>query len=267
MNVSSIARYAYSSAHLILKRARYNYYIKNRIDCKHNMKALQEARNIVKHDLVNKNPLVSVRIPTYNRGELLTKRVIPSVLKQTYQNFEIIIVGDHCTDDTEILVKNIKDERIKFYNLPKRGNYPTDPKDRWNVAGSVPANKAIELCKGDWIAPLDDDDEFSEDHIEILLNHALEHNLEMVYGKVLMEAKPNEWVELGSYPLKCGKISHLSVLYSSRLKFFKYDINSWRYEEPGDWNMWRRMKEAGVRIGFVDRIVGKHYLEGTQKRI
>ena len=118
MKVSSIARYGYSRAHLSLKRVRYNYYIKNWLDCKHNVKALQEARKNVKHDLVNKNPLVSVRIPTYNRGELLIKRTIPSVLNQTYQNFEIIIIGDHCTDNTETLVKNIHDERIKFYNLP-----------------------------------------------------------------------------------------------------------------------------------------------------
>ena len=58
-----------------------------------------------------------------------------------------------------------------------------------------------------------------------------------------------------------------SVLYHSKLKFFKYDINAWKYAEPDDWNMWRRMKEAGVRIGFTDKTVGKHYLERTQRGI
>jgi len=53
-------------------------------------------------------------------------------------------------------------------------------------------------------------------------------------------------------------------LYDSKLKFFKHDINTWRYFEPDDWNMWRRMKEAGVRIGFVNKVVGKHYLERQQ---
>jgi len=43
------------------------------------------------------------------------------------------------------------------------------------------------------------------------------------------------------------------------------DIDPWKHGEPNDWNLWRRMKEAGVRIGFVDKIIGKHYLEGTQK--
>ena len=51
---------------------------------------------------------------------------------------------------------------------------------------------------------------------------------------VQMEKKPGKWVNVGSYPLNCGEICYLSVLYHSRLKFFKYDINAWKYEEPAD---------------------------------
>jgi len=211
------------------------------------------------------NPLISVLIPTYNKGKILTQRSIPSVLRQTYQNFEIIIVGDHCTDNTQEMIENFNDKRIIFCNLPTRGNYPLKLEDRWRVSGTFPRNKAIELSSGEWLAPLDDDDEFSNDHLEVLLKHALSHKYDMVYGKVLMETRKNEWVELGSYPLEHAKICHLSVLYSSSLKSFKYDIDAWRYQEPGDWNMWRRMKESGIRIGFTDKIVGKHYLEKQQK--
>jgi len=249
------------------RRIRYNYYLKNWAECKKNKKLLNDARNNTKEDSNNRNPLISVRIPTYNRGGILVERTIPSILRQAYQKFEIVIVGDHCTDNTEELLKKFNDKRIKFYNLPQRGNYPADPMDRWMVAGVVPMNKGIELCSGEWIAPLDDDDEFSEGHLETLLNYALEHDYEMVYGVVQMETKPGEWINLGSYPLKGGKICHLAVLYHSRLKFFKYDISAWKYGEPADWNMWRRMKEAGVRIGFVNRVVGKHYLEGMQRGV
>lgn len=264
MNIHSIIRYAYSKSRLVGKRIWYNYYLKNWGECIKNKGLLKKVRNDLKGDLNNENPLISVRIPTYNRAKILTERSIPSVLRQTYQNFEIIVVGDHCTDATEELLKKFKDERIKFHNLPKRGVYPTTPYERWLVAGAIPANKGIELCSGDWIAPLDDDDEFSENHLEILLNYALEYDYEMVYGIVEMEREPGKWKNLGSYPLKCGGICHLSVLYHSKLKFFKYDINAWKYGEPDDWNMWRRMKEAGVRIGFTDKNVGKHYLERNQ---
>lgn len=249
------------------KRIQYNYYLKNWIERRKNRELLKKAREDPKDDISNKQPLVSVLIPTYNRGRILTERTVPSVLKQTYKKFELIIVGDHCTDNTGELLETFNDERIKFYNLSKRGQYPTNPRDRWMVAGTVPANKAIELSTGEWLAPLDDDDEFSGDHIEILLNHALEHDCEMVYGKVKWEIEPDKWIELGSYPLECDKISHLSVLYHSKLKFLRYDIDAWKYKEPADWNRWRQMKEAGVRIGFLNKVVGKHYLEGTQRGV
>jgi glycosyltransferase involved in cell wall biosynthesis len=247
----------------ISKRLYYNYYIKSFLESKENHQILNVKRNEEKNRIKNEYPLVSVLIATYNRSKLLTERTIPSVLKQTYQKFEIVIVGDHCTDNTEKLIEELGDRRIKFYNLSKRGEYPLNPVERWKVAGVVPRNKALEICSGDWIAPLDDDDEFSEDHIEVLLNYGIEHNYEMVYGKVKMEINPGKWVDLGSYPPKTGRISHLSVLYNSNLKFLIYDINCWKYDEPADWNMWRRMVKAGVRIGFLNKIVGKHYLERT----
>jgi glycosyltransferase involved in cell wall biosynthesis len=246
------------------KRIRYNYYLKNQAERRKNEKLLSQARNNSKDNLCSKNPLISVSIPTWNRGRILTERTIPSVLRQTYQKFEIVIVGDHCTDNTEELLNKFNDKRIKFYNLPQRGNYPVEPMDRWMIAGAAAASKSLELCSGEWIAPMDDDDEFSEDHIEVLLNRALEHDYEMVYGITDMEIEPGRWVNVGSYPLKCGRICRLSALYHARLKFFKADTDCWKYEEPGDCNIWRRMKEAGVRIGFLDKIVGKHYLERQQ---
>lgn len=247
------------------RRIRYNYYLKNWVERRRNKKLLSQVRNKFKGNPSDKRPLISIQIPTYNRGKILTERTIPSILRQTYQNFEIIIVGDHCTDNTEELLRKLNCERIKFYNLPERGNYPAAPHDRWMVAGTDAATKGLRLCFGDWIAPMDDDDEFSEDHLEVLLNYALEHDYEMVYSKVQMEMEPGEWKDLGSYPLRCGHISRLSVLYHAKLKFLEGDINAWKYEEPGDWNMWRRMKEAGVRIGFLDKVVGRHYLERQRR--
>src|SRR5260370_22450535 len=54
-------------------------------------------------------PLVTVIVTTYNRSRLLTERCIPSILGQTYDNLELIVVGDGCTDDTEELVSQLND--------------------------------------------------------------------------------------------------------------------------------------------------------------
>ena len=51
-------------------------------------------------------PLISVLMPTYNRAELLRERSVASVLRQTYSRFEIVIVGDACTDHTESLLRD-----------------------------------------------------------------------------------------------------------------------------------------------------------------
>jgi len=233
------------------------YYLERWKECR----LLKKARQNIHVNVDVEKPLISVIIPTYNRAKLLSERAIPSVLKQTYQNFEIVVVGDNCTDNTEDLIKKFNDKRIKFYNLPEMGHYPKKPIERWMVVGVFPRNKAIELCSGDWIAPIDDDDEFSDDHLEVLLRHALEHSYEMVYGVIRMEKKPGEFVNVGSFPPEPGKICHNSVLYSSKLKFLKYDIHSYIYDEPSDWNLWRRMRDTGVKIGFVNKIIGTHYLE------
>jgi glycosyltransferase involved in cell wall biosynthesis len=244
----------------------HGFFIKNRIERKANQKLLARAEINSKHNK-NQRPLVSVIIPTYNRASVLTERTIPSVLKQTYQNFELIIIGDKCTDNTEELIKEkFCDRRIRFINLQKRSRYPKNPHLRWLVAGGIPRNEGLRLARGEWIAPLDDDDEFSKDHLEVLLNYAVKTGCELVYGATLMEKTPGKWVRVGSYPLTNGSICHLSAMYSSTLKFFKYDHNAWKYLEPNDANLWRRMQEAGVRIGFIDRIIGKHYEEKSTCR-
>src|SRR5713226_5860303 len=82
------------------------------------------------------HPLVTVIVATYNRSRLLTERCIPSILGQSYDNLELIIVGDGCTDDTEELLSQLNDPRLRFYNLPERGRYPSDPLRRLMVAGA-----------------------------------------------------------------------------------------------------------------------------------
>ncbi|MBW3633525.1 MAG: glycosyltransferase [Chloroflexi bacterium] len=207
------------------------------------------------------SPLVTVRIATYNRGPIVAERAIASALAQTYRNIEVVVVGDHCDEATERAVRSVHDSRIRFENLPQRGTYPDDPMFRWMVAGAAPMNHALTLARGEWIAPLDDDDEFTTDHVELLLEACLTRGLDVAYGKADMEVRPGEWMPVGSWPPAPGEIVHASVLYSLRLRAMPHNVDSWRLNEPGDWNLWRRMLGAGARFGFVDRVVVRHYLE------
>jgi len=91
------------------------------------------------------NPTVSVIIPTYNRADMLVK-AIRSVLEQSYQDFEIIIVDDCSTDNTEQVVKFLGDTRVKYIKL------------NCNSGGSFkPRNLALNTASGRYIAVLDND--------------------------------------------------------------------------------------------------------------
>jgi len=98
------------------------------------------------------NSLVSVVIPTYNRAKVL-KETISSALRQTYDNFEIIVIDDGSADNTESVVKNFEDKRVTYIKQSHK-NAPTAK------------NKGILVSKGDYIAFLDSDDVWLPEKIE-----------------------------------------------------------------------------------------------------
>jgi hypothetical protein len=205
-------------------------------------------------------PLVTVRIATYNRAELVAGRAIASALRQTYERLEILVIGDHCDDATQRAVRSVNDPRLKFINLPEHGLYPTETSLRWMVAGSIPMNAGLAIAQGAWIAPCDDDDEMTDDHVEVMLREARQRRLEFVWSKAAFEAEPGKWSEIGAPRLAGGGVTNGSVLYAGGLRFFRYNENSWKLAEPHDWNLFRRMRSAGVKMGFVDRVTYRHYL-------
>ncbi|MFH1304874.1 MAG: glycosyltransferase family 2 protein [Candidatus Omnitrophota bacterium] len=203
------------------------------------------------------NPLVSVYVPTYNRGDILMERAVPSVLAQTYKNFEFIIVGDHCTDNTEELVSRIDDPRMRFYNLPERKyRYPETAENHWFAGPVVPANKALELVRGMWIARIDDDDTWTEDHLEVLLRFAQKEGHEFVSAAYVEERHGRRKIINGENEVpRIG--GPQTWLYRSYLKFFEYNINCWRksWNRVNDTDLRDRIYRSGVRMGFLDRVM------------
>jgi glycosyltransferase involved in cell wall biosynthesis len=203
-------------------------------------------------------PLVTVRIATAGRLELLMQRALPSVLNQTYENLDILVVGDGCADDVGTAVNGIGDERIRYLNLPKHDGYPSRLVDRWLVAGSLPMNYGIEHAAGAWLAPCDDDDALTANHVEVLLTQAKRLNVEFVHSRTLLDLGDITAV-IGRRKLTRGQVTHGSVLYSSRLRHFRYSTRSYLLGEPFDYNLWRRFAAAGVRMGYVDRVTYIYY--------
>lgn len=216
---------------------------------------LEQARTLYEKSYVLGNaPLISVTIPTYNRGDLLVRRTLPSVLQQTYSQFEVIVVGDGCTDNTGQQIQRLSDSRIRFINLPQRAEYPTNPKHRWMVAGVPPVNRALDEAGGSWIAHLDDDDVFAPEHLETLLKFAQEGHHEFVYSQMNKQTGPDSWKVIGSAPTDRWNVPHSSAFFRSYLRLFKFDVETWKIDMPTDRHIWRRMADAGVRAGFMEKV-------------
>lgn len=100
------------------------------------------------------NPYFSVIIPVYNK-EPHINRAINSVLRQSFQNFEIVIINDASTDNSLHEIQKFCDSRISLYHRKQPG-----------PGGYAARNWGIKKAKGDWIAFLDADDEWYLNHLE-----------------------------------------------------------------------------------------------------
>lgn len=98
-------------------------------------------------------PLVSVVIPTYNRANIIDK-AIDSVLDQTYENLEVVVVDDGSTDNTEEVVTAYDDPRVRYIPLEE------------NQGANVARNTGIKEAKGEFIAFQDSDNIWDEEKIE-----------------------------------------------------------------------------------------------------
>ena len=108
-------------------------------------------------DMPPGEPLVSVIIPTFNRSNVL-RMAIHSVLWQTEQDFELLVVGDGCTDDSEAVTNDFGDARIRWHNLPSNSGHQ-----------SAPVNAGLAMSRGRYIAFLGHDDIWHPDHLRTLL--------------------------------------------------------------------------------------------------
>lgn len=124
--------------------------------------------------------LVSVIMPSWNTERFIAQS-IESVIRQTYENWELVIVDDCSTDNTEEVVKGFKDPRIKYFKNEK------------NSGAALTRNRALREAQGEWIAFLDSDDLWAPEKLEKMLGFMTEHSYAFAYHeyvKIDEEGKP-----------------------------------------------------------------------------
>jgi glycosyltransferase involved in cell wall biosynthesis len=193
-------------------------------------------------------PLVSVIIPVFNQGQYLHE-AINSVLKQTYSNFEIIVINDG--SDDEVTVETLAGLKLMFDELRII-----------NTAnrGVVHArNLGIKEARGEYILPLDADDKIGKEYLEKAVAILLaDSNAGIVYAKARYFGEEKGLVKLKPFSLK--GILQKNVIYSSAF-FRKKDwekIGGYKtYMDGGleDWDLWLSILELKRNVVEIPDIL------------
>lgn len=156
--------------------------------------------------------LVSVIMPSWNTSNFIAES-IQSVIDQTYENWELIIVDDCSTDNTDEVVAKFKDKRIRYFKNEK------------NSGAALSRNRALREARGEWIAFLDSDDLWNSEKLEHQINFMNKHGYTLSYTeyeKIDEESKPLRIYVSG--PEKVNKhkmynydyIGQLTMMYSAK---------------------------------------------------
>lgn len=193
-------------------------------------------------------PKVSVIIATYNYSSVL-RYAIATVLWQSFRDFELIVVGDCCTDDSQDVVESFGDARIQWLNLGENSG-----------SKSLPQNAGIERARGEYVAYLAHDDLWHPAHLETLVGAVEESAADFAHTVAVYVPPPGETQRYvsGVFPDQFRKgyaLVHSSVMHR---KVVLDRIGNWpdyrTTQIPGDHLFWNRAAEAGLRFFGVPKV-------------
>ena len=188
---------------------------------------------------------ISVIVSTFNRRSKL-KKTIKSVLCQSFKDFELIIVDDCSTDDTEKLVKTFNDDRIKYFKTRKNSGHD-----------GLPKNLGINKAQGEYIAFLDDDDVYRKDALKILYKYIAHSGADLVYGDYLIDGKPGWSVDFNSRVLTQMNYISMSVVMVRKFCLIKVGGFNEKIPKFKDWNLWIRLHKRGYKLLHIPIIISE----------
>jgi glycosyltransferase involved in cell wall biosynthesis len=207
-------------------------------------------------------PKVSVIIPTYNRAEFIG-RAISSVLTQTFEDFELLVVDDASTDRTRQVVHQIRDDRIRFIA------------HKANKGGSAARNTGIKQAEGNYIAFLDDDDEWLPNKLQrqVELLDAADQEVGAVYSGFYFVMQQNKSTVKKYLPCHNGVLYHELLAQNLIKTATTVVVREECLEKAGffdemlpscqDWDMWIRIARRHKFV-FVKEALCTVYVHGKQ---
>lgn len=200
------------------------------------------------------NPDISIILPAYNSMQYIGQ-TIDSLLTQTFTNFELIIINDGSTDDTQAIISSYNDPRIRHIN------------NKANSGLIFTLNKGIELANGKYIARMDADDIALSPRLELQYNWLEKHPKTSVVGSLISFIDLENQLT-GSWKLDKQNINykaifntmprenclaHPTVMFRADvIKKYKY---AWYQQHIEDYDLWLRMLSDGIIIEKVPELL------------
>ena len=193
-------------------------------------------------------PKISVLMPVYN-GEQFLDKSIKSVLNQTFNNFEYIIINDGSTDDSLKIIESYEDSRIKIINFSK------------NMGITAALNNGLNVAKGDYIARQDQDDISHPERFMLQVEYLENNDVDLVDANFIFIDENDKYIQdyEKRYFNPDETLSHLffyemvhASIMCKRLIFTKYNIQ-YRKRPTEDYDLFIRLAKAGMRAGRLDQ--------------
>ncbi|HVE73382.1 MAG TPA: glycosyltransferase family 2 protein [Thermoanaerobaculia bacterium] len=184
-------------------------------------------------------PRVTVIIPTYNWSTVLPFS-IGSVLAQTFTDFELLVIGDGCTDDSETVVRAIGDPRVQWINIARTGHQ------------SGPNNEGLRRARGEIIAYLGHDDLWLPHHLALHVA-GIDRSTDLTVTLAAMIGPDDSFIESPRPDLSRG-----SGIVPGTIAHRRGAVSGWRdfreLTEPPERELIRRIVASGARTVVLPRL-------------
>ena len=213
---------------------------------------------------IEKDPIVSVVIPTYNHAEYL-KKALESALSQTFNLIEVLVIDNNSSDDTDLVLGSFVDRRLRIIKTDNKGVI------------AVSRNLGIKKAVGKWIAFLDSDDFWYPNRLETIIqnldqveevdvittdeykiNKATGKKKKLIYGPILGENKYKSLLFYGNQFSPSATMVRNSFLKENSLKFSEKR----EFVTVEDYDFWLNIMLRKPKVKFLRTVQGEYLLHG-----